>query len=287
MPGQRGSRIVLRPFTTKDLTAAQALTRAIGWAHRREDWALALRLGSGVVAEQDGQLLGTALRWTYGTQDARIGMIVVAPSAQRSGLGRRLSEAALAPLRRRCVTLHGTEAGLGLYTSLGFEAVGTVRQLQGAAFRAGVLALRASERLRPIGRSDPARLVALDHAATGWERPRLMSALLDAGSGVVLDRAGNIRGFALLRRFGHGHLIGPVVAPDIASAKAMILHCLAIHAGHFMRIDVPEESGLVPWLLRLGLADAGAVTLMRRGPAPPPRRRGQPRVYALASQALG
>jgi GNAT superfamily N-acetyltransferase len=287
MPKATGSGIVLRPLTLQDLAAAQALTRAVGWPHRREDWALALRLGSGVAAERDGKLLGAALRWNYGTADARIGMIVVDPSAQGGGLGRRLSQAALAPVRRRSVTLHGTEAGLALYASLGFETVGTVRQLQGAAFRPGVLALHAGERLRPIGRSDPPRIAALDHVATGWDRARVLAALIETGSGVVLDRAGSIRGFALLRRFGHGHLIGPVVAPDVASAKAMILHCLATHAGHFMRIDVPEESGLMTWLLRLGLADAGCVTFMRRGSAPPPRRRGQPRVYALASQALG
>lgn len=287
MPSTPRGRIVLRPLATGDLAAAQALTRAVGWPHRREDWALALRLGSGVAAEQDGTLLGTALRWTYGAADARIGMIVVAPSAQGRGLGRLLTRRALAPLRRRGVTLHGTEAAMALYASLGFAKLGVVRQLQGAAIRPGVLALRAGERLRPIGRSDPERLAALDQVATGWDRRRMLAALLDAGSGVVLDRAGTIRGFALLRRFGHGHVIGPVVAPDAASAKAMVLHCLATHAGQFMRIDVPEETGLVAWLLRLGLADAGAVTFMRRGPAPPACRRGQPGVYALASQALG
>ncbi len=281
------SPVVLRPLATTDLGAAYGLTRAIGWPHRREDWALALRLGSGVAAEQDGRLVGTALRWTYGAADARIGMIVVDPSAQSRGLGRRLTQAALRPLRDRSVTLHGTPAGLALYASLGFGTVGVVHQLQGAAFRPGVLALRAGERLRPIGRSDPAPLAALDRAATGWDRARVLAALLQAGSGVVLDRGGTIRGFALLRRFGHGLLVGPVVAPDAASAKAMILHHLGSHAGQFMRIDVPEATGLVPWLLRLGLADAGVVTLMRRGPAPPAHRRGQPRVYALAAHALG
>ena len=281
------SQVVLRPLTIKDLAAAYGLTRAIGWPHRREDWALALRLGSGVAAEADGKLIGTALRWTYGTADARIGMIVVDPAAQSRGLGRRLTQAALRPLRGRSVTLHGTPAGLSLYASLGFETVGVVRQVQGAAFRPGVLALGAGERLRPIGRSDPAMLAALDRAATGWDRSRVFAALLKAGSGVVLDRAGTIRGFALLRRFGHGLLIGPVEAPDAASAKAMILYHLGSHAGQFMRIDVPEEAGLVPWLLRLGLADAGTVTFMRRGLAPSARHRGQPRVYALASHALG
>ena len=131
------SQVVLRPLTTNDLAAALGLTRAIGWPHRREDWALALRLGSGVAAEEDGKLIGTALRWTYGTADARVGMIVVDPSHQSRGLGRRLTQAALRPLRGRSVTLHGTPAALSLYASLGFETVGVVRQLQGAAFRPG------------------------------------------------------------------------------------------------------------------------------------------------------
>ena len=75
------------------------------------------------------------------------------------------------------------------------------------------------------------------------------------------------RGFAELRRFGRGWVIGPVVAPDADGAKALILHWLAVKQGSFCRIDIPGESGLGPWLEELGLPCVGTVLTMARGPA--------------------
>jgi GNAT superfamily N-acetyltransferase len=267
-------------LTDADLPAAQALTTIFGWPHRLADWTFMARLGTGVAADLDGALVGTAIAWPFGT----VGLIAVAPAAQRRGLGRRLTSAALDILGDRTVVLHATAAGLPLYETLGFVADGTVRQHQGAAFGAGLMKLTPGRRLRPIGRSDAAPLTALDQAATGRDRTALMEALLETSGGVVLDADGVAIGFALLRRFGRGHLIGPVVAPDPASAQALIGHLLGQHAGEFIRIDVPEAAGLSDWLLELGLADAGPAIRMVRGPLD---RSGSVTTFALASQAFG
>ena len=184
----------------------------------------------------------------------------------------------------RTVVLHATAAGLPLYETLGFVADGTVRQHQGAAFGAELMPLAPGRRLRPIGRSDAAPLTALDQAATGLDRTALMAALLEASSGVVLDEGGTAIGFALLRRFGRGHVIGPVIAPDPASAQALVSHLLGQRAGEFIRIDVPEAVGLSDWLLGLGLADAGPAIRMVRGKL---SRAGSDTTFALASQAFG
>ena len=129
-------------------------------------------------------------------------------------------------------------------------------------------------------------LAALDHAATGADRRRVLDALLDAGTGVALDRNGSAIGFALLRRFGRGHVIGPVLAPDAARARALIGHFLASRPDQFMRIDIPEESGLSAWLAGLGLADAGTVTRMVRN-GPQPMAAGPTCNFALISQGFG
>ncbi len=142
--------------------------------------------------------------------------------------------------------------------------------------------LRPGERLRPIGRSDPPALAELDRQATGFDRRALITALLGAGTAVVLDDQGTAVGFAVLRRFGAGHVIGPVVARDPAGARALIGHFLAANPGQFIRVDVPEESGLSDWLQALGLADAGGAIRMLRGPGP-----DRPRSFALVSQGFG
>ena len=99
---------------------------------------------------------------------------------------------------------------------------------------------------------------------------------------MVLDHQGTAVGFGILRRFGAGQVIGPVVARDSAGARALIGHFLAASPGQFIRIDVPEDAGLSNWLQSLGLADAGGAIRMLRGPGP-----HRPRSFALVSQGFG
>ena len=243
------------------------------------------RLATGVAAvDAGGALIGTALAWRFGREQGAIGLIAVSPVAQRQGLGRRLTTAALNCLEGRTVVLHATAAGLPLYKTLDFVAEGIVRQHQGAAHGASLMPLSPGQRLRPIGRSDTAAFAALDQAATGLDRSELMHALLEVSGGVVLEDRGAVAGFALFRRFGNGHVIGPVVAPDVASAQVLVGHLIGQHAGEFIRIDVPEAAGLSDWLQQLGLANAGPAIRMVRGPL---SRSNAITTYALAAQALG
>lgn len=280
------SDIRIRPMTAGDLADAHALCRAVQWPHRQEDWAFNLAQGQGLVAERDGTVVGTGMCWLYGDAAATLGMVIVAPELQGTGIGKRLMSGLLDILQGRTVFLNATAAGLKLYESLGFEAIGRrIHQHQGAAFSVPVIAPGPGERLRPIGRGDTAALIALDSAATGMDRAQLITSLLDEAEGLILDRDGEPAGFALFRRFGRGHAIGPVVAQTVDGAKALIAHWLASRHGMFIRIDVPDDSGLTGWLEELGLAGVGPVETMRRGRPLADRR--SPRGWAIVSQALG
>ena len=101
----------------------------------------------------------------------------------------------------------------------------------------------------------------------------------DAEATVVLDHDASACGFAILRRFGRGHAIGPVVAPDAEGAKALIAHLSGLNAGRFTRIDIDFDSGLAEWLETLGLLRVDAPTTMLRG-APLATRQDGPRLYA-------
>jgi hypothetical protein len=113
----------------------------------------------------------------------------------------------------------------------------------------------------------------------------VLAALLNVAEGVVLDRDGEPVGFALMRRFGRGHVIGPLVAPHIEGAQALISHLVGSNPGKFVRIDVDGASGLSDWLDGLGLQQVDAVVTMVRGAAPQPE--GTARVFAITNQALG
>ena len=51
-----------RAFESNDIVAAHALSRAAGWPHRAEDWQWMFDAGSGFVAQDNGEVIGTAQR---------------------------------------------------------------------------------------------------------------------------------------------------------------------------------------------------------------------------------
>jgi hypothetical protein len=175
-------------------------------------------------------------------------MVIVSPEQQGRGIGRELLARVIDSLGARTIFLHATPSGEPLYVKFGFAAIGTIDQHQGAAFQPPLISLPPGERLRPLGVNDGPRLAALASRAAGHARGTVIDALLDVANGIALDRDGELLGFALFRRFGRGHVIGPVIAPDALRAQALISHWLALHEGMFVRLDVPGDSGLSDWL---------------------------------------
>ncbi|MEW6346910.1 MAG: GNAT family N-acetyltransferase [Paraburkholderia sp.] len=275
-----------RPLTAGDLPAAHELSVAVKWPHRREDWEFALNLGAGVGAEDPSGLLGTALHWKFGADHASLGMVIVAPEQQGRGIGRDLMTRTMDALGERTTFLNATRAGQPLYEKFGFKAIGSIHQHQGTGgAHPPAVQLAPGERIRPLGARDPDRLAALLNRAAGYDRAAVLAALLNVAEGVVLDRDGEPVGFALLRRFGRGHVIGPLVAPHVEGAQALISHLVGSNEGKFVRIDVDGGSGLSDWLDGLGLQQVDAVVTMVRGAAPQPE--GTARIFAITNQALG
>jgi ribosomal protein S18 acetylase RimI-like enzyme len=277
--------VQLRRFTDDDLAAAEVLTREMQWPHRAEDWRFGLAHGDGLVAVRDAQVIGTAIRWLWGKRHATLGMVIVSQPMQGRRIGQRLMNALMTGLDDRVVLLHATSEGRGLYERVGFRITGEIRQHQGLAMPAQLVALAEGERLRPLGRNDAKTLSALDAKAAGMPRDAMIRRLLAEGETVVLARGSEAVGFSILRRFGRGHAIGPVVAPDLDGAKALIGYWCSRHAGRFLRIDVDAASGLPEWLESVGLERVGMATSMVRGAA---FERGFSRGgWALVNQAMG
>jgi ribosomal protein S18 acetylase RimI-like enzyme len=277
--------VTLRRLTADDLEDAQALSREFQWPFRVEDWRFSFAHGEGVAAIRDGQLVGTALRWVWGPRHATVGHVMVTPRMQGQRLGQHLMHALVADMQERTVLLHATAEGRGVYERMGFAIAGEVRQHQGKPAPAQVVALPEGERLRPLNRNDAEQLIALDTRAAGMPREAMLRQVLAEGETVVLARDGEAVGFSTVRRFGRGHAIGPVVAPDLSSAQALIGHWCSRYAGKFLRIDVDAASGLPEWLEARGLPRVGSVTTMVRGG---PLERGPGLGYwALVTQALG
>ncbi|VVD70541.1 N-acetyltransferase GCN5 [Pandoraea eparura] len=276
--------VTYRRMTENDLSAAHALSQAVGWLHRPEDWQFVLRLGTGFVAEEDGAMIGTALCWKQGDSHASLGMIIVAPEHQGKGIGRALMNLVLEVLGNRCTLLIATAAGQPLYERLGFVATGTIHQHQGTMTPIAPVARAAGESIRLAEPGDIEKIVELANRATGMSRDNLVKQLASVAEAAVLERNGELVGFSMMRRFGRGHAIGPVVAPDCEGAKGLIAHWSGAYAGSLVRVDVTGASGLGTWLTEAGLVEVGAGVAMARNGGP--WQQETVKQFAIINQAL-
>ncbi|HZX28314.1 MAG TPA: GNAT family N-acetyltransferase [Telluria sp.] len=279
-----GAAVMCRRMHEGDIPAAHALSQAVHWPHRPQDWQFVLRLGTGFVAEQDGAVIGTGLCWKQGERHASLGMIIVSPDHQGKGIGGRLMHLVLEELGGRCTLLNATPAGQPLYERLGFKAIGTLCQHQGTLASIPPVVPAGGGRVRLAQAGDLPAVVALANRATGMERGAPVRALAEVAEVAVLERDGALLGFSIMRRFGRGHVIGPLVAPDLDGAKALVAHWSAPYAGSFVRIDINGASGLGAWLEQAGLAQVDTGVIMARNGVPP--EDGAVRQFAIINQAL-
>lgn len=274
---------VYRRMTTADLPAAHALSVQLKWPHRLEDWALLQRVSDGFVALDGERLIGTAFSCPQGDY-ATIGLVIVSDDYQGQGIGRRLMEQAIDACRWRTPILNATLAGAPLYASQGFVEFGQVQQHQGQVQVPVLVDLAPGETCRALRADDHPALLALAKAGSGLDRAEVLRDL-QVEHAVGIEREGRLCGFALLRPFGRGRCIGPVVAQDLNQAKHMITVLLAQAPQGFVRIDIPATCGLGDWLERAGLKHVDTVTQMAKGTAP--QASGGVHAFALITQAIG
>jgi GNAT superfamily N-acetyltransferase len=271
------------PLVAADLAQAVALSSGLGWPYREEDWRFALALGHGIKVSVESRLAATALWWPYEPACASCGMIIVSPDFQKQGIGYLIMEELLRQAQGRTIVLCSTLAGERLYERLGFVPQGFIYQHQ--ALLPGSPAVPLPTGLRALLPAELPELVELDRRASGMGRGQLLEALHAVGQIVVVSRHGELTGYACIRRWGRGVVIGPVVAADATQAKALIAVHLASQAGRFVRIDVTDASGLSSWLGEIGLGRVDHGRTMAKGKLP--RVAEAPRVLALANQSLG
>ena len=269
------------------LTRMHQLTMSVFWPHRPPDIALCIGLGKGYVAlDEIGRPLSSAMGFPSDEDFAMLGMMVTTPRLQAQGTGGRLLRRVINDLKGRDLRLSATREGYRLYETAGFVPVGLVYQHQGVA-----RAIRPPEpvtglTVRPMQPSDLPAIGALDQHAYGAARTAILDALMGVSEVIVAERGGEIEGFAMMRAFGKGRVIGPLVAEQDDVAMQLAAHFILASEGAFLRLDTIVESErfeAFPSAAGLGVYDT--VTDMRFGRL----RRAQsgPMTYGLAMQSLG
>jgi GNAT superfamily N-acetyltransferase len=275
-----------------ELSQLQALSISVGWPHRAPDWQHARDVGHGFVAlDEIGRISASTMWFPHGYQFATFGMLITAPRLQANGAARWLMERVLADCSGRHIRLNSTREARRLYVSFGFRPQRTIFQCQGEAVAPPETAAIADGlTLRRLDRADIEAVIALDTPAFGAERRVHLIRLLESSICYGLYDGDRLLAYSMRRRFGRGHVIGPVVASCDADAIAVTRPHIVAHVGSFLRIDLRFEAGdFANFVQQSGMSVYDTVKTMVTSEAASYGESdgGRPIVYGLASQSFG
>jgi len=275
---------VVRRLTTADVPACLALAIGRGWGAEERKWRLLFEFGEVIGLEDDGELVATVVLARYPPGVAVISMVLVAERLERRGLGTRLMSEALEQAGHGAIYLYATANGRPLYEKLGFATIDAMTTYVG---RLGPVEGTATSRVRRAREDDLPAILALDAEVFGADRSELISRLTAfAEQMLVLERDGEMTGYAGAWRNIDTLVIGPVIAPDVADAQLAITLLAAAAPGARLRLDVDHRHDqLRAWIAEHGVAPAFDTSLMVRGARELPGDRG--RLFLPVMQALG
>jgi GNAT superfamily N-acetyltransferase len=298
----------IRQLTPDDRERCVALALDRGWSPESAKWTLLLAASEvfGVDAPDGRGLAGSVTLTRWGPDLAAVGMMLVASRYGRQGLGRALMEHLLrAAGPDATVTLFATDMGRPLYEQLGFRPVRRNVSFVGRFLRPGArpgpggpgLSRDNSKKrgaralgplpgqpgtVRPATEADLPAIFALDRAAFGADRGRILTRLPGFAGHIAVHRGGqgDEAGSGRINGYAAGWLngpvttvIGPLVAPDAEAARQLVTD-LAVRARMPVRLDLdPDRAELPGWLVARGLEPVGQTLVMAHGDAP---RRGIP-----------
>ncbi|KOG33627.1 GNAT family N-acetyltransferase [Streptomyces resistomycificus] len=270
MPTPSPSALPIRRLTLRDLTACADLSEGRGWPREEHKWGLLLAAGKGHgIDDPGGGLVAACVVTEYGPQDrpdlGAIGMVLVAERHARQGIGRRLMRHILSAMGPTPLTLHATPNGRPLYEELGFKAIGRAEMLSGRFTPGGPSPEVAT---RAATAEDLTGILKLDEKVFGTDRTHLITRLPAFADQLrVAEENGRIVGYAAAWPNMDTHVVGPLIARDTRTAKALIAS-LAAHTGRPLRTDIDvRHEELLAWAKERGLASIAFNTVMTYGAA--------------------
>jgi GNAT superfamily N-acetyltransferase len=261
-----------------DIPAGLGLCRASHWNQLEDDWRMFIEPPSRAwTLERDGVAIGTAALARY-DKLAWVAMMLVDPAERRAGHGARLLSAALAAAEGSpCVGLDATPLGQPLYRKYGFvESYSLMRMSWGGPPGPPSPRSGPGGPFHVITSSQLPAILAMDRDIFGADRSHLLASLLQRAPESAWTIDG--RGYCFGRPGRLYHQIGPIVATDPDTARALVAHALSDRPAV---IDVPLlDSASLTTLNSLGFVEERRFTRMfLRGHLHP----GDPaRQYAIA-----
>ncbi|MFI5855926.1 GNAT family N-acetyltransferase [Streptomyces parvulus] len=268
MPTPSPASAPIRRLTLRDLTACADLSEDRGWPREEHKWGFLLTAGKGYgIDDPGGGLVAACTVTEYGPHEqpslAAIGMVLVAERHARQGIGRRLMRHVVAALGTTPLTLHATPFGRPLYEELGFKVTGRAKMVRGRFTPAGTGSEVAT---RAATAEDLAAIVRLDEEVFGADRTHIVTRLPAFADQLrVAEDGGRIIGYAAAWPNMDTHVVGPLIARDTETAKALIAS-LAARTDRPLRTDIDvRHEELLAWVEDRGLAVIAPNAVMTYG----------------------
>jgi GNAT superfamily N-acetyltransferase len=279
-------------LSASELDDAGALVREANWNQVAADWHIFLAQGRVYAAQTaTGRIVATTATLPYGGRFAWIGMVLVTGEYRRRGVATKLMRQAMDELAaaRLVPVLDATPDGHAVYQALGFQDSWGFHRLvrrerPGAA---EAMPAPADVTIRPITDADWPALCAYDAAVFGAKRNAVLAGLrgrLPAAE-LIAERDGRIAGLLLGRDGRIAAQIGPLIAEDDATARALLARALDRLEGPLF-VDLADAKGEVRRFLEArGFSAVRPLTRMLYGRS---QRFDDPvRTYAVVGPEFG
>ncbi|MEW2565971.1 GNAT family N-acetyltransferase [Streptomyces sp. NPDC047070] len=268
MPTPSPAALPIRRLTPRDLSACADLSENRGWPREEHKWGLLLAAGTGHgIDDPGGGLVAACVVTAYGSREqpdlTAIGMVLVAERYARQGIGRRLMRHVVAELGTTPVTLHATPYGRPLYEELGFKAIGRAEMVRG---RFSPLGPEPEIATRAATAEDLVTILRLDEEVFGTDRTHMITRLPAFSDHLrVAEEDGRIIGYAAAWPNMDSHVVGPLIARDTETAKALIAS-LASRTDRPLRTDIDvRHEELLAWVKERGLTSVSFNAVMTYG----------------------
>jgi GNAT superfamily N-acetyltransferase len=273
---------MIRRASLSDLALVLNWAADEGWNPGLDDATafLAADAGGFFVAEKNGRAVAAISVVNHDAEFAFLGLYLCHPDYRGQGIGFALWTHALGHAETRTVGLDGVAAQQANYAKSGFRPSGATLRVQGSIST-------PAPSLREADTTDINALAALDRAANGYGRAAFLTAWTTPAPTrrtIVIDRPDGVSGFATARLCREGCKIGPLIAPDTATAVTLLQAAAGRTGEDRITVDVPEANGaLLARLSSLGFTETFRTARMYRGPAPVTG----PMLQAIGTMELG
>ncbi|MFC9467898.1 GNAT family N-acetyltransferase [Streptomyces coelicoflavus] len=258
----------IRRLTLRDLTACADLSEDRGWPREEHKWGFLLTAGRGYgIDDPGGGLVAACTVTEYGPQErpslAAIGMVLVAERHARQGVGRRLMRHLVSALGTVPLTLHATPYGRPLYEELGFKVTGGAEMLRGRFVPGGPEPRTVT---RAATAEDLTTILRLDEEVFGADRTHIVTRLPAFADQLrIAEEDGRITGYAAAWPNMDTHVVGPLIARDTETAKALV-GSLAARTDRPLRTDIDvRHEELLTWMKERGLSTVAPNAVMTYG----------------------